>query len=131
MFIKGTGPMRNHWKALIPIAISFMTLAGCGQSERVETPLRPAPPARFCDPQTARVLGRAYVFSIPTANAERLVNFIQQNKSYFVEDGAVIKCARALGNRLVWRLTRTSGCADPLLMGPLMPSSKILSLVLQ
>ena len=56
---------------------------------------------RTCPDRAARVLARAYVRSNPTFQGD-IVAHIAQNRLYFVEDGAAIRCAEALGKRLVY-----------------------------
>jgi hypothetical protein len=62
------------------------------------------PRQRACDVDSARKLYQVQVLSNPLSEmmhgTEELQAYIQQNKSYFVQDGSAIKCATVLGQYL-------------------------------
>jgi len=56
---------------------------------------------RTCPDAAARVLGHVYFLSNPISE-ENLQSYVSENRSYFAKDGAVVRCAEALGKRLVF-----------------------------
>ena len=56
-----------------------------------------------CLKQIAQIIGRVYFLANPLSNPSELVEYIQQNRTYFVEDCTVIRYTKSLGNRLVSR----------------------------
>ena len=82
--------MKNSIKIMINGLIIINLLTGCGNKNNSS-----------CNEETARLLGRVYYLSNPLSDHAEFVTFIQENASYFSRNGSAIKCATALGNRLI------------------------------
>ncbi len=73
----------------------------CGHLGKSASPQVLSTDRRTCPDRAARVLARAFFLSNPGSGGN-IGAHIAQNRSYFVEGGAAIRCAEALGTRLVY-----------------------------
>ena len=112
--------MQNYWKSLLCVAITLLILAGCKkkdtsydrQSGTAGTPPAPVQTPQTFDPKVAQVVGRVYYLAIPLSEPSELANYVQQNRAYFVENSPVIRCASALGNKLVYQAVSSYSQGD-------------------
>lgn len=91
--------MRNYLKFAVCGAIVLLTFISCGNNKESKGAKQSS--ARFCTPQTARILGRVYVKANPLSDHSDIVALVQQYSEHFMEGSPVINCATSLGNRLV------------------------------
>lgn len=63
--------------------------------------------AKACTSENAKAIAYAYYYSSPIIDSSKLVNFIERNKSFFVEDGGGTRCGASLGKALIYQGLQT------------------------